>query len=204
MVALTYRLHPAMLWMAFVLVGMAVGRLDLGAAGVRARLAGAGAVAAVLGYGAGWASTGALSDGIPSRGPEEGFASPVGELRAAWLTGAEPHSGTTFELVGSCGFAVLVIATCLVVAARLPLLTAPLRAVGALALSVYTAQIVVLWALLAVDPAAVQGVGLWLLFVVSALLGAGVWRWKLGRGPLERLLTCSSTRAAGLPSPSRP
>jgi uncharacterized membrane protein YeiB len=137
-------------------------------------------------------------------GPREGFASPLGDLRAGWLSGAEPHSGTTFELVGSCGFAVLAIAACLVVADRLPLLTAPLRAVGALALSVYTAQIVVLWALLAVDPTGVEGVGVWLLFVLCALVGAGLWRWKLGRGPLERLLTWSSTRAADVPSPSRP
>jgi uncharacterized membrane protein YeiB len=192
--------YPAMLWLAFVLVGLAVGRLDLGAGGVRARLAGAGAAAAVLGYGGGWVSTRALADGVPSSGPEEGFASPVGEWDAGWLTGAEPHSGTTFELVGSCGFAVLVIAGCLVVADLLPTLTAPLRAVGALALSVYSAQIVVLWALLAVGPPRPQGVGLWLTFVLFAMAGAGFWRWRLGRGPLERLLTWSSSRAADVPS----
>jgi len=190
--------YPAMLWLAFVLVGLAVGRLDLGAADVRVRLAGAGAAAAVLGYAGGWVSTRALAEGLPSAGPEEGFASPVGEWDAAWLSGAEPHSGTTFELVGSCGFAVLVIAGCLVVADRLPLLTYPLRAVGAMALSVYTAQIVVLWALLQVDPVRVEGVGVWLMFVLSALAGAALWRWKLDRGPLERLLTWSSSRAAAV------
>jgi uncharacterized membrane protein YeiB len=192
--------YPAMLWLAFVLVGMAVGRLDLAAAGVRARLAGAGAAAAVLGYGGGWLSTRILADGAPSSGPEEGFASPVGTWRLAWLTGAEPHSGTTFELVGSCGFAVLVVAGCLLVADRLRLGTAPLRAVGELALSVYTAQIVALWALLAVDPLAAQGLGVWLLFVSCAVVGAGVWRATLGRGPLERLLTWSSSRAADVSS----
>jgi uncharacterized membrane protein YeiB len=190
--------YPAMLWLAFVLVGLAVGRLDLAAADVRARLAGAGAAAAVLGYVGGWTSTRALAENVPSAGPEEGFAAPVGEWEAAWLTGAEPHSGTTSELVGSCGFAVLVIAGCLVVADRLPLLTFPLRAVGALALSVYTTQIVVLWALLQVDPVRPQGVGLWLVFVVSAMAGAGLWWWKLGPGPLERLLTWSSSRAAAV------
>jgi uncharacterized membrane protein YeiB len=167
---------------------------------VRARLAAAGAAAAVLGYGGGWVSTRALADGLPSAGPEEGFASPVGEWRAAWLSGAEPHSGTPFELVGSCGFAVLVIAGCLVLADVLPWPTYPLRAVGALALSVYTGQIVVLWALTEVDRAAAQGTGMWLVFVASALAGAGLWWWKLGRGPLERLLTWSSTRAAAVGS----
>ena len=188
--------YPAMLWLAFVLVGLGVGRLELGDAGVRVRLAMAGAGAAVLGYGGGWLSTRALADGVPSGGPEEGFASPVGRWDAAWLSGAEPHSGTTFELVGSCGFAVLVIAGCLAVADLLPLLTAPLRAVGALALSVYVAQIVVLWALITVSPTHPQGVDLWVGFGVCALVGAALWRWRLGRGPLERLLTWSSTRAA--------
>ncbi|MFD2092341.1 heparan-alpha-glucosaminide N-acetyltransferase domain-containing protein [Blastococcus deserti] len=188
--------YPAMLWVAFVLVGLGVGRLDLGVPAVRARLGAAGAAAAVLGYGGGWLTTGLVADGVPSDGPEEGFAAPVGKWEAAWLTGAQPHSGTTFELVGSGGLAVLVIAACLVVADRLPVPTAPLRAVGALALSVYTAQIVVLWAMESVDPGSAEGVGVWLLFVLTALAGAGVWWWKLGRGPLERLLTATSARAA--------
>jgi uncharacterized membrane protein YeiB len=196
--------YPAMLWLGFVLVGLAVGRTDLAAAGVRARLAGAGAAAAVLGYAGGWASTRAVAHGEPSTGPARAFASPVGEWDAAWLAGAEPHSGTTFELVGSSGFAVLVIAGCLVAADRLPLLTAPLRAVGALALSVYTAQIVVLWALVRSDPARPQGTGLWLVFVVSALAVAGTWWWVLGRGPLERLLTWTSGRAAAVDPARQP
>jgi uncharacterized membrane protein YeiB len=196
--------YPAMLWCAFVLVGLAVGRLDLSAAGVRAGLAAGGAAAALLGYGGGWLSTRVWAGGVPSRGPEAGFRFPVGEWRTAWLTGAEPHSGTTFELVGSSGFAVLVVAGCLVVADRLPVLTAPPAAVGALALSVYSAHIVVLWALLAVAPRAAQGFDVWLLFACGALAGATLWRAALGRGPLERLLTWSSSRAAAVPPSSSP
>jgi uncharacterized membrane protein YeiB len=191
--------YPALLWWAFVLVGLAVGRLDLAAARVRLRLAAAGAAAAVVGYGGGWLTTRVLADGLPSRGPESGFRFPVGEWRALWFTGAEPHSGTTFELLGSTGFALLVIAGCLVLADLLPWPVAPLAAVGAMALSVYTAQIVVMWALLAVARDATQGVDVWLLFVVAALVGATVWRARFGRGPLERLLTWSSSRAAAVP-----
>ncbi len=190
--------YPAVLWLAFVLVGLAVGRLDTGARVVRARLAAAGTAAAVLGYAGAWVSTRALAGGDPSAGPSAGFASPVGTLDVAWFTGAQPHSGTTSELVGSCGVAVLVVAGCLVMADLLPLLTAPLRAVGALALSVYSAHILALWALLQVAPERPQGVGIWLVFVLTALSGAGLWWPTLGRGPLERLLTWSSTRAAGL------
>jgi hypothetical protein len=41
----------------------------------------------------------------------------------------------------------------------------------------------------------------WLLFVTGALVSATVWRARLGRGPLERLLTWSSRRAAAVPNP---
>jgi hypothetical protein len=190
--------YPAMLWWALVLVGLAVGRLDLAAAGVRARLAAAGAAGVVLGYGGGWLSTRLLAGGVPSRGPEEGFPFPPVSWRTSWLTGAEPHSGTTFELVGSTGVAVLVVACCLALADLLPLLTAPLRAVGALALSVYTGHVVVIWALMAVAPEATEGIDVWLLFTGGALIGATTWRALLGRGPFERLLTWSSRSAAAV------
>jgi uncharacterized membrane protein YeiB len=191
--------YPALLWLAFVLVGLAVGRLDLGAALVRRRLAIAGAAATVVGYGGGWLTTSWLADGQASAGPEAGFDSSPGEWRVGWLTGAEPHSGTTFEMVGSTGVAVLVIATCLVLAERLPALTAPVGAVGALALSVYTVQVVAIRVLLDVEPAAAQGARTWLLFVAAAVLGAHLWRLLVGRGPLEWLLTWTSSRAAGVP-----
>ena len=188
--------YPALLWWALVLIGLAVGRLDLTAGAVRVRLALAGTAAAAIGYGGGWLTTSLVAAGRLSPGPEQGFRLPVGEWRALWLTGAEPHSGTTFELVGSSGFAVLVIAGCLWLADRLPLITVPLRAVGALALSVYTGQIVVIWALTAVAPGATEGLDVWLLFSGAALITATAWRLRFGRGPLERLLTWSSSRAA--------
>ena len=195
--------YPALLWLAFVLVGLAVGRLDLGSGSVRRRLALAGMAAAVVGYGGGWLSTRLLGGGVPSAGPETGFTAPLGSFRVAWLTGAEPHSGTTFEMVGSTGFALLVVVACLVVAERLPRVTAPLAAVGALALTVYTVQLVAIRVLMDVAPAAARGPVSWAWFATVALLGAWLWRRSVGRGPLEWLLTWSSSRAAGLP-PSAP
>jgi uncharacterized membrane protein YeiB len=195
--------YPALLWIAFVLVGLAIGRLDLGASRVRARLAAAGAAAVVAGYGGGWLSTEILGGGVPSAGPETGFTAPPGSFRVAWLTGAQPHSGTAFELVGSTGFAVLVIVACLVLAERLPALTAPLGSVGALALSVYTAHIVAIRVLLDLAPRAAEGAVTWLVFALVALVTATLWRRTIGRGPLEWLVTWTSSRAAGL-RPSSP
>ncbi|UOY02807.1 heparan-alpha-glucosaminide N-acetyltransferase domain-containing protein [Blastococcus sp. PRF04-17] len=195
--------YPALLWIAFVLVGLAVGRLDLGAAPVRRRLVAVAGAAVVVGYGLGWLTTRLLADGRLSPGPEAGFDAPPVTLRGTWLTGAEPHSGTTFEMVGSTGVAVLVIVGCLVLAELLPAVVAPVAAVGALALSVYTTHVVALRVVMDVAPESAQGLGTWAWFAVAALVGAWLWRRVIGRGPLEWLLTWTSCRAAGLP-PSAP
>jgi uncharacterized membrane protein len=195
--------YPALLWLAFVLVGLAIGRLDLASPAVRRRLAAVAAVAVVVGYGGGWLSTRLLAGGVPSSGPEVGFRFPPGEWRIAWLTGAQPHSGTTFEVVGSTGFAVLVVVACLVVADRAPAATAPVAAVGALALTVYTVHVLAIRVLMDVAPRAAQGADTWFVFVGTAVLGATLWRLFVGRGPLEALLTWTSSRAARLP-PSAP
>ena len=185
--------YPAAVWLAFVLVGLAVGRLDPDAARVRVGLVVGGSVAAVLGYLGGWLSTRQFAPGQRLAGIEAGFGS-SGEVDPAWFAGAQPHSSTPFEVVGSGGVAVAVIGICLVLADLLPRLTYPLASVGALALSVYTAQIV---AIAVLDAQSSNDWGLWVRFTLTTLLLATVWRLRLGRGPLERLLTWSSQRAAG-------
>ncbi|SNS49005.1 Uncharacterized membrane protein YeiB [Geodermatophilus pulveris] len=185
--------YPAAVWLAFVLAGLAVGRLDLRSARVRAGLVGGGAAAAVVGYLGGWLSTRQLAPGQELAGIETGFDT-AGPWQPAWFAGAEPHSSTTSEVLGSGGVAVAVIGLCLVAADLAPRLLYPLASVGALALSVYSAQIVAIQ-VLEVDSA--DDWGRWVRFTLAALLLATVWRLVLGRGPLERLLTWSSRRAAG-------
>ncbi|MGY1666553.1 heparan-alpha-glucosaminide N-acetyltransferase domain-containing protein [Geodermatophilus sp. SYSU D00696] len=185
--------YPAAVWLAFVLAGLAVGRMDLAAARVRAGLVAGGAAAAVLGYVGGRLSTLEFAPGERLAGIEAGFGA-EGEWDPAWFAGAEPHSSTPFEVLGSGGVAVAVIGLCLVLADLLPRLTWPLASVGALALSVYTAQIV---AIEVFDVDYGESWGQWVRFSLTAVLLASVWRWQLGRGPLERLLTWSSRRAAG-------
>ena len=158
---------------------------------MRATLLAVGAGLTALGYGAGWVTTQWWAGGRISEGPWEGAERP-GQWDSAWLSGAAPHSGTTFEIVGSVGFALMIIAVCLVLAERLPTVTFPLAAVGSMALSVYTAQVVAI-SIIGADN---EDNRPWLAFVLMTLLLATLWRLTLGRGPLERLLTWSSTRAA--------
>nr|WP_279395524.1 heparan-alpha-glucosaminide N-acetyltransferase domain-containing protein [Thermobifida halotolerans] len=220
--------YPAFTFMAFVVAGMAVGRLDLHAAPIRAALAGTGGALALLGYGGSWlllyplggirriaetyipyyygTSTGTVSpEGwqMLRTVAEEEIASLHGTVPTdspAWLLVASPHSGTTFEIAGAVGTALLVLAGCLVLADLLRWGVYPLAAAGSMALTCYVGHVMVI----AVLGDAAHDTTPWLLetFVAGALLFATLWKLLLGRGPLERLLGW----AAGLavrPDPPR-
>ncbi|QTE28672.1 heparan-alpha-glucosaminide N-acetyltransferase domain-containing protein [Pengzhenrongella sicca] len=174
--------YPAGIWMAYVLTGLAVGRLDLGRRDVRERLLLAGPCLAVLGY---------VGGGLALRAGLAGGADPT-VLR---LLTTVPHSDTTFEVVGNIGVALAVLGGCLVLAERAPRLVYPLAATGALSLSAYSFQIV---AIAALGDVVVRQphVGTHLAFLAVTLLAASAWHAWLGRGPLERVLHGLSTRAA--------
>jgi hypothetical protein len=193
--------YPALWWWSFVLVGLALSRLDLSARRVRTILLLAGAVAAVAGYVLGWLSTQLLANGVAVPEPEDAYGrlggwdeESVGQWDWSWLSGSQPHTGTPFWLLASAGFAVAVIALCLVVADALPRLSYPLASVGPMALTVCSLHIVVLGIL-----PDVSGGTAWIIFTAGAVAFAVAWRLFAGRGPLERLLTWSSNRAAALP-----
>ncbi|MGY1625136.1 heparan-alpha-glucosaminide N-acetyltransferase domain-containing protein [Geodermatophilus sp. SYSU D00965] len=185
--------YPALIWWTFILVGLAVGRCDLTSTRVRLWLGAAGASLAFLGYGGGWLTTQWWAGGRPVAGPD-GFSERPDMWDPVWLTGAAPHSGTTFELAGSVGVALVVIAVCLLLADRLPRVVFPLAAVGSMALTAYAGGIVAVWLTGTLD---YDTNGPWLLYILVTMAAATVWRLVLGRGPLERLLTWSSRRAAG-------
>ncbi|MBC7589572.1 MAG: DUF1624 domain-containing protein [Salinibacterium sp.] len=168
--------YPAVLWMAFLLTGLGLGRLDLTARVVQLRLLAIGTLLALIGYGAGE------------------FASSVSGPSVIATT--EPHSGSPFEVIGSTGFSIAVLALCLLASRALQRILFPLAAVGSMALTVYTAQIVAI-ALIGASVPGTDDNRLWVIFVVVALVAAAVWKRFLGAGPLERLLTAVSRRAGG-------
>ncbi|GIG40132.1 hypothetical protein Cph01nite_18940 [Cellulomonas phragmiteti] len=168
--------YPAVVWIAYVLVGLAVGRSDLRAARTHAALAGWGAVLVVVGHGGAWAARLVLG-------------------RVTELTTAEPHASTFFEVAGNTGTCLLVLAGCLALGVRWPRALAPVSATGALALTAYSGQLLaiallgdqVVW-----QPTAGGLVGFLLVTVALCWL----WHATLGRGPLELVLHVVSVRAA--------
>lgn len=170
--------YPFPTWLAFLLAGMAIGRTDLRAATVQGGLLAGGAAVAMLAY------TLALTSGSTPTAEQQSY------LGAVWTVRA--HSTGLLEVVGSGGFAVAVIAACLLLC-RTPLrwLAVPLRAVGAMPLTAYTAQIVV-WALVAASAlGTTSALGLFRALepfwpiTLGIIVGCTAWALLVGRGPLE-------------------
>lgn len=206
--------YPAVTFMAFVIAGMAVGRTDLTSTVVRVRMAVGGAVMAASGYLGSWLllyPLGGLDrlteaenpflDGRPLSSLDPQYAE---DLRYAtmdhahsisgqvptdswwWLAVNTPHTGTTFEILEAVGQALVVLVVCMLLAERLPRPLYPLTSVGRMPLTVYSGHILVLAVIVALHPEG-SASGPWYLelFILGALVFASLWRWGVGRGPLE-------------------
>ncbi|TWH28377.1 uncharacterized protein DUF1624 [Isoptericola variabilis J7] len=197
--------YPAAVWMAYVLVGMAIGRSDLSSYALRSGMVVGGLCAAAVSeivserLVADAGGRQAIEDQVEAA--SEPFAGLADPWSAPWPTAdhlvlAGPHHDTTFEVVGSGGFAVAVLGLCLYAGTVGSRVLAPLAAVGAMALTVYSLQIVAIWHwdLLGSEtnrPLAVM--------VVVTLVAATAWRFLVGRGPLERLFGLVAARTAPAP-----
>ncbi|MFH8468450.1 DUF418 domain-containing protein [Streptomyces sp. NPDC017991] len=194
--------YPALTWTPFVIAGMAVARLDLARARTRTRLALTGGGLAVLGHGGSWLALhlvpGALTavaaatdgGGAASAWWSDGVGDVDDDAPAAWLLVGAPHSQTAFSVLGNTGAALLVVAACVTVAARMPLLTRlvrPVAAVGTISLTAYVAHILAIHVVgMEEDPG--PAVVALLAFVTAAMLLATVWTRYFRRGPLEYVL----------------
>ena len=124
--------YPAASYLPLVLAGLAVGRLDLNSLRVRLRIGLLGLALSLVGY---QVSFLLVEVGPPS--PVEGTV-PVGHPE--WLLAANAHSGTTFELLGAGGIALLVLAICLELSDRTGRWLTPLAKAGSMALTLYAAH----------------------------------------------------------------
>ncbi|MBD8868710.1 DUF1624 domain-containing protein [Nocardioides sp. MJB4] len=210
--------YPVVPWLAYLLAGMALGRMDLSRRRLQAALAVGGGAVAVAATVVSHALTRradvtqALLAEPPSAGtgPElldrisTGLAgtTPTGGAWQ-WLLVVAPHSGTPFDIAQTIGSALLVVGLCLLVVGSLPAVAeravAVLFGAGTMTLSLYSLH--VLMRTPEVWPREQPG-AFWLHAVV--LLGIGAWfaAWRQ-RGPLERVVGGLAGAAVSGLSPRR-
>ncbi|WP_375384977.1 DUF418 domain-containing protein [uncultured Microbacterium sp.] len=170
--------YPFLTWIAFIVAGMGFARLDVRRGVVQMWMLVVGAVLAAVGYGLNAAS-----------GADEASEN-VSYWSRLWT--ARPHSTGLLEVIGSGGFAIAVIGACLLLCrtiVRYPVV--PLRAVGAMPLTAYTAQIVA-WAIVAAytlgdtgDLPGFRALAPFAPFALWTIAGCTAWALLVGRGPLE-------------------
>lgn len=193
-------IYPVGVWIAYALIGMAIGRLDLRDTATAWRLVASGAALVVSTLAAGMAAIRAgkfddLMDGS-WRGLFAGPSYPY--KRPTWdeLLLVGQHTSRPLGVLSAIGSAILVVGLCALLVkvpwARLAL--TPVRAAGAMTLTLYTAHVLWSWRI-RVDfyddhPDGIQphDYGDWLLQVVVLCVLATLWSHTLGKGPLERIV----------------
>ncbi len=176
--------YPVLSWVAFFLAGMAVGRLDLGSIKVGARIA---LVGAALGIGAWGVSTLLL-------GPFGGLAHLSQPLpiqffgttpTTSWwyLAVMAPHSATPLDLAHSMGTSLAVLGVALLVSRSAESLWRAVAAAGGMTLTLYSIHVVAL----AMEIGPEDPMPRYFVHLVTLFALAAVWRFAIGRGPLERL-----------------
>ncbi len=212
--ALLTGIYPGLIYMGFVFAGLGIGRLDLSSRAVAATLAPVGASLALVGYGSAFVLTqlgaGPITDNDEYTYDDRGY-SDLGwrndGMGPDWdpyvtppdphvLLGAEPHSGTVFEAVGSGGLAIAIIGVLLLAGPVLGKILYPIVAVGSMPLSAYSFHIIAIWLIPAMVFPDSYAPLMWLVLITLA--ACSLWLHFLGRGPLERLLHWASTKAARL------
>lgn len=185
----------------------------LGAFGAGAGLAGTGSIVSSSGASSGsesidplpgesLSSSFAPDDVMPPSGWEsypEALAAtdPLGSaVRAVFAV--DPHSGGTAEILGSGGFALAVIALCLLLSRPLRWVLLPLGALGSMPLTAYSLHVVSV-VLVAGPGGFLADNAFWALTAVALLVVTTLWAMFVGRGPLERLVGKGAAAMAAVP-----
>jgi len=142
------------------------------------------------------AEDGSSSFGSGPKSFGSGSADPQGT--ASELLVAGPHSGTTFDIIGSVGVAILVIVAATAAMDRLPRLrrlATPVIAVGTMSLTAYVGHFVVQTWVSGSVPDGTHPQTPWipvLTFILGVTVFAGIWSRFFRRGPLEYLLNAAT------------
>lgn len=195
--------YPVATWLAYLLAGMAIGRLDLRRPRAAAELVVGGTLLAL----AGWFCAEALtSRPAAARALRATYDSPdtltldlthglFGTTPTGswwWLTVHAPHSGTPFDLAHTTGCALAVIGGCLLLARLAPRAAGIAFGAGAMTLTLYTLHVVLrtpsLWY--------ADGTGNFVRHTLLVLVIGALFGWRRLRGPLETLVRRAADGAA--------
>jgi len=194
--------YPVLQWIAYLLVGLAVGRMALSKAAAPFLLLVAGTAVGVF---AKWFGIALMEDWGGRQALEAELADPAYPLDSLlqvnlagvnqsgsvwWLATSAPHGGTTLDLLHTSGTAAAVIGLCLLLGRlgewlELDLLL-PVRGIGAMTLSLYTAHLCVMAALHNQPlPSGWTVEGVYWAQALGMLLVGAIFAVLAWRGPLE-------------------
>jgi uncharacterized membrane protein len=194
--------YPVLQWMTYLLIGLVIGRLTLTRAAVQVMLLAGGAVVAVF---AKWLGVLMMDDWGGRQVLQAHLRDPRYPLDSLlqvnlsgieqsgswwWLASSAPHSGTTLDLLHTSAVAAAVVGGCLLLGRLgewlyLDLLL-PLRGIGAMTLSLYTAHVGAVAAFyLQPLPAGWTEEGMYIAQALVAVAVGTVFALLKWRGPLE-------------------
>jgi uncharacterized membrane protein len=191
--------YPTVPWLAYLLAGLAIGRLPLHRLATAVTLAVAGAALALTAWGSSWLvlhRLGGLAH-LRATAPDDVAPFDVMAVDQAlvrgtfgttpttswwWLTTAAPHSSTPLDLAQTTGSAMLVVGLCLLASMAAPRVLGVVFAAGTMTLTLYSLHLVALDLGLGPPP---DTAGLFWAHVAGATAFGALWRVTLGRGPLE-------------------
>lgn len=186
---------PAITWVAFLCLGLAIGRLTLLRPGTPLLLItvgllvgfGAKLVSWMLirspeGYSTVWSSMPGATPTQVDRFLEFGTDGPLPTATPGWLLSAAPLADTPWSIAASSGFSLAAIGVLIALTQKLPLLLRPIIDVGSMPLTIYVGHLL----LLTLADDLVTG---WALFTLEAIVlvsFAILWRKLYEHGPLEQ------------------
>ena len=204
--------YPVVPWVAYLLAGMALGRLDLASRTVQLWITGTGAVLAVVSFvvsriltgPAGIADDLAGSPGAPAATGPDLLQEIAGGMFGTtptggpweWLLVVAPHSATPFDLAHTIGTSYFVIGASLLLVGLVPSgrrrVVAIAFGAGTMTLSLYTLHVVMRSPFMLPE----ETPSSFPLHVVALLTIGGLYVYGRRRGPLEWLVAASSAYAA--------
>jgi uncharacterized membrane protein YeiB len=192
--------YPAVVCMAYICVGLAIGRLDLSSTKVALRLLVGGLALALAAWFTSWLLVSRLGglQALLNVSDQEMTPTEIiwdtGRMESWWwLATRSHHSGTPLDMLHTLGSAMAVLgAVLLLTKLRVPQrLLRPVALAGAMTLTIYSAHAFVLGSRLRID----NELALYLALVAAALTFAVLWNRSRGQGPLERLVAIPADRA---------